>query len=369
MDSQPQQTPDNFGYVETLRMVLHDPALNHVNPDGSLTPETTSAILLLAQTIGYCRLYGIVVPEELDGSLPASTAVSAIRILMTVMHDAMQDADAYAERWELCRSQEEMELLACDLLRVRMHAWSIFVAIDEAAVATARDQDPDTDDIERMIEVLVDAIQRFDVALRRDEELLISALETRLIENWRSMLSDEYQMALPWWLDGTLERTATRIQQSINSSNPVFGISAPQTTTEIVPLVDLQRFARLQAIPAPPVLVAQSSIQPPHQAAIEWRSPNDLSGITAKLLIPRQRDASENTTCRLQFHGTAKESLVGLPVGLGTARAIIQSRELPSLPGARSVEAVFVLEQFHLQDGHFRLLIQGQRWMEVQPEE
>lgn len=374
MAPQPQQNPDRHGYVDSLRMALQDPALNEFNLDGSLSPQTTSAILLLTQTIGYCRLYAITIPEELDGSLPASTAVSGGQILRSILQDAMQDADGYAERWELCTSQEEMETLACDMLHVRMHAWAIFVAIDEGVVAAARDGDPGAEELERLITELADAILKFDVALRRDEELLISALETQLIVNWRSMLAEEYQHVLPWWLDGTLEQTATRIQRSMELPVVAPGtrtrdLLTPVAARSIAPLADLLRFAQLQAIPVAPVLMAQSSTQPPHQSALKWQSPADPDGLTAILLVPRERDASESTTCRLQFHGPAKETLIGLPVALGTARAIIQSRDLTSLPDASVVEAIFFLEQIQLQDGHFRLVIQGERWLEAQSEE
>lgn len=366
---QPQQNPDHLGYIQTLRMVLQDPALNEFKLDGSLSPETASAILLLAQTIGYCRLYTVVVQPDLDGSLPPATAISAAEILAGVLQHAMQDAEDYVERWELCTSQEEMELQACDLLRTRMHVWATFVAIDEGAVAAARDHHPDTDELERRVAELADSIQQFDTALRRDAELLTSALETRLIENWRSMLAEDYRRALPWWLDGTLERTASQIQQSMSVPGAAAGTLADDETLPVMPLADLQRLVQLQSVPAVPVLVAQSPTQIPHQSVLEWKSPTESVHLTAMLLIPRQRDESGRTACRMQFRGTEKAELAGKPVALGNARAIIQSRDLPGLPGDPVIEAVFFLENLQLQDSHFYLRVEGQRWTELYPQE
>jgi len=207
---------DTGGYTTLLGALLRDPVLNEFNSDKPWSREATSAALMLAQTLGYCRLYGITIPREWDGSLPVTAALAAAQTLKTIRQETIQESDEFPERWESCGAQAEMELLSSDLLRTRMNAWAVFVAVDEAGVASARDNDPRCEELSQRITGLVSEIRRLDHALRRDEDLLATVLETRLIDNWRAMLAEEYQVGLPWWLDGTLERAVEKILRQGN---------------------------------------------------------------------------------------------------------------------------------------------------------
>lgn len=362
---------DRLGYLNTLQDVLRHPALFVFRDGGPVTPEAESAALLLAQTLGYCRLFGIEPPPDLDGSLPVNVALAATRRMLGVLDRAMEESDVFPERWEAARSQLEMELLCSDLLHTRMNAWSVLLAVDEAALGASQAADPGTEALDVEVDRLITAIHRFDVALRRDEELLSTVCETRLLDNWRSLLGEEYAGALPWWLDGTLERAAAEIGDRNTTAwpNP---FPPAQETNLLQPASASHPVAILQSVRSESALAAEGQAIRPHRGKLEWSSEPDGRGYMAMLSIPSLRKVEGQTTISLMFRAqqdTDRSSLLadlpGKLVCLGGGRSIVRSRDLQGFPGFSVPEATFLFEHVEQVPDRLDLRVDGRLWFPV----
>lgn len=341
---------DRLGYLTTLREVLHHPGLSAFRGGGTITPEAEAAAAVLAETIGYCRLFGIEPPADVDGTIPAHVALAAARSLRTRLEQVLVECDLLPERWENARSQLEMDSLCSDLLHVRMSAWATLVALHEAWAAAAERRQAGADELEDALDTVISAIDRFDVALRRDVELVATVTGTNLLENWRSMLADEHASALPWWLDGTLERTTEAIERratcllpgppSEQSRQQPRGADAPRSPMSPTPAVlPFHAIRELFAIPAAYSLAAEGQELRPFRKSLRWNSRPDGSGHSALLQIPSRRDPAGQTKLEISFRPAGdstelalRDQLLGKPAILALARSHVCQRTVAGQP-------------------------------------
>jgi hypothetical protein len=211
-----EQRSDPAGCLDELRAALSQPeleALEHPAKQAPAIPGACKAALQVAFALGYCRLYGVAIEEDLDGVLPAQTALAAA----TALHQRLAEmARLVGEGDEPEREREgsavlltEDEEFFLDLLEGRMDAWAAFTAIEEALqdclAAPAAEADPLEDQLDKAVDLLVEAAADLDERMCRQVKRLAVAADTNLLDNWRALLAEPWREPWPWWLDGTLE--------------------------------------------------------------------------------------------------------------------------------------------------------------------
>lgn len=356
-------TPDKFdslGYLNALQEILADPILDEFDSGGAVTQECRSLAHHLAETLGYCRLFNVDVPESFDGSLSAAIATAAARDLREHLVVETLSFDDFPETWEQTQSQVELELLCCDVLETRMDAWAVVVSAAEALMAADDEPFEQVNSLNQAIEQLLDAVDRFDSVLLQNKEQLCIATDTRLLDNWRNLLAEEYRLVLPWWLDGTLERISKAPLERIDLS----AIKNPSTMEHYQ--VELASHAthtldvRMREVD--PALAANDKTQRPQFDEFCWIPSQPEFQCHAFLKVPKTLKASGQTEVHVTFKGPQEQELVGKPMALGKGRAIISSRSLASLPGGSIIQAKFIVEDLALPDGSLPMRVDNKVW-------
>ena len=209
-------SPRDLWYVEELRESLADPLLDEFDTNPS--PEAKQAALRVAVNLGYCRLFGIDA-GEVDGIMPLAEALGAAEALADFVDESIAQVTRYPKEWDNTLG-EEAEDLTIGILDRRMDAWAAHVAVSEAALWATVGRASG-------ISYLLEAQERYQEKLRQlDElmqtpevlELLSTVTGTHVLENWRAQLVEPYSLSLPYWLDGTLEAVAKRVEEEVMES-------------------------------------------------------------------------------------------------------------------------------------------------------
>ena len=207
------ENPRDMWYVEELRESLADPLLDEF--DANPSAEAKQAALRVAVNLGYCRLFGIDA-GEVDGVMPLAEAIGAAEALDDFVDESIAEVKRYPKEWDNTLG-EEAEDLTIGILDRRMDAWAAHVAISEAALWATVGRASG-------ISYLLEAQERYEAKLRQlDElmqtpeviELLSTVTGTRVLENWRVQLVEPYSLSLLYWLDGTLEAVAKRVEEEV----------------------------------------------------------------------------------------------------------------------------------------------------------
>ena len=207
------ENPRDMWYVEELRESLADPLLDEF--DANPSAEAKQAALRVAVNLGYCRLFGIDA-GEVDGVMPLAEAIGAAEALDDFVDESIAEVKRYPKEWDNTIG-EEAEDLTIGILDRRMDAWAAHVAISEAALWATVGRASG-------ISYLLEAQERYEAKLRQlDElmqtpeviELLSTVTGTRVLENWRVQLVEPYSLSLLYWLDGTLEAVAKRVEEEV----------------------------------------------------------------------------------------------------------------------------------------------------------
>lgn len=352
-----QQLDDSQGYAQTLQALLADPRLNELNYQDPISEEAAAVVLMLAQTLGYCRLFAVSVPETLDGSLPCTAAVSAAMTLKGIMADCVSEVEEFAVQFHSTRTDVEAELLAADWLRVRMDIWATFLAIEEGWRAAMEAGDVRADQLSDAMDELLDDIHQLDVALQRDLDLLSIVEQTMLLQNWRDMLSEDFSHGLPWWLDGTIGKMAATLR---SGGNRVAGEMASSQADRMVEQV--RRFRCLQSWTQSNTSDAPTESR---DEVFQWTSPEGTWIATLEMLKSRKEEG--RTMCRVVFSGANQEQLDGVLLSLGTARAIVRLELTGETDSAVPPYAIadLPIEALKMEEMEFALRVSGHLWRET----
>lgn len=211
---------DPAGCRDGLHAVLTLPELAEFDQPGPISARGRHAAYELAAALGRCRLFGVAPGDDLDGTLTTPLALAAARVLRDLLESGITDARELGERWDAAAEAHAAEDLCLNLLESRMECWAAYLAIDEAYAECMEAQDTDLGGFTGILDSLLAAIETFDQELQRQSGLLSVAAETELLQNWRNLLAAPYREPLPWWLDGSLEEAARRVQQEALTSQP-----------------------------------------------------------------------------------------------------------------------------------------------------
>jgi hypothetical protein len=192
-----------FDYRGDLFEAMARPSLD--SPDH---PEFQQACLWLTAALGRCHFYGTDLGKY-DGVLPTNIAIPAARELSTHIQKLNTRMKKFAEEWHTDKTEiEEFEDddAVCGFLFMRMDFWASFIAIDEA-YQDSLEREPNADGtFRKALSQVVEDTKMLDAEMQKHLNILCNAAGSELLNNWRGMLAGEYGEALPWWLDGCLER-------------------------------------------------------------------------------------------------------------------------------------------------------------------
>jgi hypothetical protein len=196
-------------WCDELARALEAPELAAFDSTEVPGPEAVAAAFRVALCLGYCRLFGVELPKDLDGTLPAREAVAAAEELIAHINVWAQEARNLPARWDAAPAGTEQDCCA-DILQSCMDSWATFVAISEAHEDCVGYREPEAQEFDRVIDRVMDAMDRFEDTLREPEiiSLLSTLAGSELLANWKKMIAPGYTA---WWLDGTLERESQRI--------------------------------------------------------------------------------------------------------------------------------------------------------------
>lgn len=161
---------------------------------------------------GRCIVHDVT-PDTLP-PLPLDVAVTGGKTLALEIEAAAADVPDAAARWDAADGGPEGDAIVAGLLEARMEAWYGAESLEAAERGAAPDESAV---LASALERLDAAARAFDVGLEAHLDILSAVVGTPLLRNWRAMLPDRHEW-LPWWLDGTLEATALRLEQDLESA-------------------------------------------------------------------------------------------------------------------------------------------------------
>lgn len=209
------ENPRDLWYVEELRESLADPLLDEFDTNPSA--EAKQAALRVAVNLGYCRLFGIDA-GEVDGVMPLAEVIGAAEALADFVDESIAEVKRYPKEWDNTLG-EEAEDLTIGILDRRMDAWAAHVAISEAALWATIQQAEDLSILWAVVaqKRYQEKLRQLDELMQSTEviELLSTVTDTHVLENWRIQLVEPYSLSLPYWLDGTLEAVAKRVEEEV----------------------------------------------------------------------------------------------------------------------------------------------------------
>ncbi len=317
---------DPVGCVDELREAFAHPSLSEFETTAEPSADAAYAAFCLARALGYCRLYGVAA-GELDGTLPAAEARAAAEHLVGYLASAIRDADELPTRWDDAEQLEGDDLCA-ELLEARMDAWAVGIALGEALEDATAEAEPEAEALGLAVDRVLEAAQAFDEASRRPDQaaLLSTLVHTELLNNWRALLTEEFQSPMPWWLDGSLEEVDRRIEAIGRKAMP--GMEAWGRLRE-ASRRHLPRRHPAGAIIGIPISVALAAAAVDDHAlfaaVLKWESPE--GDRFAALACPSQ--AAPGATVAVTFHnreGAPATELDGVAVWLSGEEAAIDSQ-------------------------------------------
>ena len=348
---------DPWEHVEQLREALDAAALDcFERPDENRpSPEACEAAFHVAMALGYCRLFGITIPDGLDGVLSSNVAIAAADYLCESIERWSVDARNLEMLWD--QSDPTVgELLCYDMLEARMDCWATFVAVDEAFEAAAGEREPDVVAFNTAMERLLDKLEEFDLALQDEGtvELLSVVAGGELLGNWKRLLADEYREPPAWWLDGGLEQVQRNLDEELEATLPRSQAQRQREQVKVVPTaktpaaVHRHHRSRVLSITYQAATAGDTSAEPLRPFSLHWASQD--GGVHASLRCPAA--AVRGQTVPLEFARTdyqAAVELQGKPVRLAGVPEEIDERGV----------ARFKLEQIQaaLQDPSHELII------------
>ena len=184
-------------------------------PGAEVTPEAEAAAFELAVALGQCRVCGVDVPADLDGTLPVPVAQAACRVLVLVCEELIEDIRRLPEELGEASSLKA-ELLLGDFFERMMKKYMAMNAIFECYERILEEDDPAKAEFEADLDRAVNAIRKLDDVLCEPDHLYVLSeiVYLPVYWNWKSVLAEPYRSVPPWWLDGTLEAVARKVAEA-----------------------------------------------------------------------------------------------------------------------------------------------------------
>lgn len=200
---------DWMGVANEWRYALVDPDLACI-AEGKVTPAAEAAAYRAAVALGRARLFGVALADW-DGVLTPLLSRAAARHLTLSLRHLRTWADALPKFFDEAGDDVEAREACLSLLETRMEAWAVCIVLDEAQLDALIHSREGCEELADEYRQAQDELAPTDDALLRQRDFFSIAAGTELLDNWRLQLDEQYRLALPWWLDGSLEETAVRM--------------------------------------------------------------------------------------------------------------------------------------------------------------
>ncbi len=261
--------------VEELEAALSDEALGAERFNNG-DAQSGAAALQLACAVGRCKVYGVTLPEDLDGDLPPDVALAACQYGQEVAERMAERSRALPDLWDEAPSGVA-EDLCLELLEVRHDLWCAGVAILDTYGRTLDEQRDIADRLNEAVDAFQEALARWDEALQAAEtlDILATVSDSPLLENWRALLAEPYRAIPPWWLSSLGDR-ARRVHDSaeelFHQIHSAVGVAWRRTQPRSFHVLTVRRILQVPASPA--VAAAQPNYELPIRELVQWRSPD-----------------------------------------------------------------------------------------------
>lgn len=211
---------DLLGDAETLRQALDRPELDFFddNPDNwkdEVPEQSRRAAVDLAVALGKCRLHGVELGED-DGTLSFAMAKAAVDQLVIGTAELIESAEKLGERYDNTYDPVEIHDHVTFLIEDRIDSWAAFIAIDDAYGAELEKNDSD-DAMPTKLMPLISLIEKYDDVLMKNMDIL-TIIDDRVIEKWKSSLRADFAEFLPWFLDGRIEKRREVLEAQTTSA-------------------------------------------------------------------------------------------------------------------------------------------------------
>jgi hypothetical protein len=354
-------------------------------------PLYQEASYQVAVSLGQCSVYGVQLPDEIDGVLPVQVAIAAAIWAQNLARKAADHAHSLPERWDRAFPAEADQLCA-ELLQTRHEIWCATQAIHDAYEESLYAQDERLPQLEEAIDALGEACTELDDALSTPENLsLLSTLASLpLLKNWRDALVEPYRTVLPWWLSGTLEAEAPRVNGRVAhqlaelhdlAAEPTLSADAYDASELVVQYlkleppadVALERLVVEYAKPAknyvypielvPALAAAERDVKSPISGLLQWQSPDGTT--TARLWIPRKMAPESVVPLELlDRSGRPRTEWAGRRVELAQAQAVVDNDAVARFTLEQLMKIAIRKSDTHLElPGELPLTVDGTQWV------
>jgi hypothetical protein len=347
---------------EELFQALENSNLDLFEVAGSpLSAEAEAAAFELAVALGQCRVCGVEIPPELDGTLPVPVAQAASRVLARLCEQLTEDITQLPDELGEA-SPPEADVILGDFFEGLMQTYFAMEAISECYERMLEEDDPDRREFDLEYDRALDAIGKLDAVLSEADHLVVlsEVVNLPVYRNWKAMLAEPYRSVPPWWLDGTLEEVAREVWEVFK--RPVSAVSASRETAKVLlrqASVEHKYSVSVLCDLRPPVALAAAAPEdrPPVRFLLLWDSPDGK--YVARLSVPEYEPQDGLVVLEILYgnYEPAKE-FAGVPVWLSGVRAQVDEcgiarfalADLRNLPAGPETELVLEVKE------------QGQKW-------
>ena len=332
---------DPFGWLEELQEALDAAPLEEFEnrEPKEVSEEAKRAAYQLAVALGRCRVFGVQVPADIDGTLHPPVAVAAAEVGIQYLRQWTERAHRLGQDWD-ASEPEIAETLCAETLEFLMETLFVMESLSEAFEADL--EQGGSQDLWDAVGNYTEALRELDRALQTPENLalLSSVVRLPLLENWRQSLAGEYKEVLPWWLDGTLEKVDQQITEYCRRTLPsgevwrkMMGIQIPsppevQQPELVRPAVSFRRrwHEVIVQLPAPMAMAAKPAVEAPEIAVAHWRSPDGK--YQADLPIPLRPVVGEKVYVKIvrTVDNLEAVELAGQPVVLAGLQTVLDEK-------------------------------------------
>ena len=156
-----------------------------------MTVNPNSPAFHTAVTAGYRLLSG---EDATAFRLPVPTAVFALEHLREVLPEWTADV-------RRLRDGPAAEDQAFHWLQVRTDIWALMEVVRRTEEELSDRSDPAVANLAAAFDAVWEPFDEFDAALEGCKPILAAFCESKRVRALREMLSAEYRVPLPWWLD------------------------------------------------------------------------------------------------------------------------------------------------------------------------
>lgn len=317
----------------------------------------------LALALGRCIVYGVKLPEDIDGVLPYQVAIAAAKGGTALAVRMAEKARQLTLSWDDA-SPAAAEDLCAGMLETRHDLWCAMQAVYESYECLLEESATQLGELESALDSFGEACEQLDDILQREENLaLLSTLvELPLLDNWRRALAEPYRTIRPWWLSGILEHVANRVAQTVQQAytNLEVKVRCPPAAAKL-------RYGHsplwlLEVQEQPALAAASEAPLPPVRAILKWRSP--AADAWAHLSVPSTANAETVLPLELvDESGNPLLSFAGKQVQLSGVVATIEADAVARIP-LRQIRECLQRSQAP-EEARLVLTIEGEDWVPV----